>query len=170
MDLEFDIGAAEARVDLSGLSITSLDLEVGAADCQVWWDAANLSTLSELTVDCGVSSLSLEGLGYAGLEYMDFEGGLGSFKLDFSGAWTASAEAHLEVGLGSLDVTVPRDIGVRIEAEHSFGSVDVDRWFKEVDDDVYESENYRNANIKLVLMVELGMGSLDVRAERPARP
>jgi hypothetical protein len=163
MELELDIGAAEAQIDLSGLSITRLELDVGAADCEVWWDSANRSTMTELSVDCGASSLRLEGLGYAGLEYLDFEGGLGSFELDFTGDWLASAEAHMQVGLGSLDITVPRTIGVRIETDESFGSVDVDRWFDEVERDTYESENYDDAEIKLLLHVDLGMGSLDVR-------
>jgi hypothetical protein len=170
MELELDIGAAEARIDLSGLSITRLELDVGAADCEVWWDKANGSTMTELAIDCGASSLLIEGLGYAGLEYLDFEGGLGSFELDFSGDWLASAEGHLEVGLGQLEITVPRSIGVRIEATESFGSVDVDRWFDEVDRDVYESENYADAKIKLLLEIELGMGSLDVRSTNRDRP
>lgn len=164
LDLELDLGAAEARIDLSGLSVTQLNLEVGAADCEVWWDHPNLVPLSEIQVDCGASSFSMAGLGYAGFERMRFEGGLGSFELDFTGDWLRSAEADIEIGLGSMKLLVPRNIGVRIEAEKAMASVEVDRRFVRRGDDVYESENYESATVRLLCRVELGMGTLVVKS------
>lgn len=164
LDLELDLGAAEARIDLSGLSVAQLDLEVGAADCEVWWDHPNLAPWSEIQVDCGASSFSMHGLGYAAFEHLRFEGGLGSFELDFTGDWKKSAEADIEMGLGSMTISVPRNLGVRIEAEAAMASVEVDRRFVRKGDDVYESENYEGATVRLLCRVKLGMGTLVVKS------
>src|SRR5574341_60322 len=42
-------------------------------------------------------------------------GGAGNFDLDFSGDWQESARASIDAGLSNLTLTVPREIGVRIE-------------------------------------------------------
>lgn len=164
LDLALEIGAAEARIDLTDLQVTHLDLEVGAADAEVWWDRPNRGDLTEIAIECGASSFRMTGLGNAHFEHLQFEGGVGSFELDFSGDWTRSARADLEIGLGSLDIVLPEGIGVRIESEDSFlSSVDVDRNFERVGDGVYETPGYASAAVKLDIGITLGMGSVDVR-------
>jgi hypothetical protein len=169
LDLEFDLGAVEATLDLSGLSIAQLQLDVGAADCEVLWDKPNPERLTRLDVHTGVSSLRMEGLGHAGFERLRFEGGLGDFELDFSGDWQHGAEADFEIGLGELTLWVPPGIGVRIETDKALASVKADRHFLR-DDDLYVSENYDDALIKLDCTVELGMGSLVVKTLPDAAP
>ncbi len=167
LELELEVGAAEARIDFTGLALTRLDMDIGAADAEVWWDSPNPERLEEITIDCGAASLHMEGLGFANFEYLDFDGGMGSFELDFTGPWSRSAEAHIDIGMGSLDLIIPEDIGVRIETDGSFlSSVDVDRHFREIDEDLYETDNYENAEIQLNIRVQIGMGSVDVRAVR----
>lgn len=165
VDLEMDIGAADADLDLSGLKLTDLDLDVGAADARVHWDRPNPISLRRLQIDCGASSLKLSGLGHANLERFDFEGGVGSFDLSFDGDWQQSAEVLLEVGLGSVDIAIPDGVAARIEVDDSFlSSVDIDQRFQEVADDVYESEDYGTADIRLDLSITLGLGSVDIRS------
>jgi hypothetical protein len=166
--LELEIGAAEARVDLSGLAVNRLHLEIGAADAEIWWSQPNAAELEEIRVECGASSLRMEGLGDAHFAYLDFEGGVGSFEIDFGGDWTRSAHCDFEVGLGALDLRIPDHIGVRIETDDSFlSSVDVDREYREVDDGIYESDDYEDAEVQLEIRVQLGMGSVDIHSFRP---
>lgn len=164
IDLEFDVGAAEAQIDLTGLQISELDMDVGAAKATVWCDRENAVALQDITIDCGASSLVMENLGNLNFEMLHFDGGVGSFDLDFSGEWKRSATADFEVGLGSLTIAVPDDIGVRVEASDSFLSdLSLDREFEEVDDDIYETRDYAHARVRLDIRIELGMGSADVR-------
>jgi hypothetical protein len=168
IELELDIGAAEAQLDLSGLAVTRLDLEIGAADAEIWWNQPNGAELEEISIECGASSLHMEGLGDARFAYFDFEGGVGSFEIDFGGTWTRSARCDFEVGLGSLELRIPDHIGVRIDTDDSFlSSVDVDREYREVDDGRYESDHYEDADVQLEIHVQLGMGSVEVHSYRP---
>ena len=167
VELELDIGAAKVRLDLTDIQITALILEIGAADAEVWWDQPNSVSLDDIVIDCGASSLVMEGLGDANFKSLQFDGGVGGFDLDFSGAWMQSATADFDIGLGSLELAIPEHIGVRIETDDSFlSSIDVDREFREVDDDVYESENYETAEITFDITIQIGMGSVEVRSIR----
>jgi hypothetical protein len=167
-DLNMKVGAAEAKLNLSGLQLTALKLDIGAADAEIWWDEPNQTELTDLAIDCGASSLKLSGLGYANVENLEFEGGLGSFEIDCRGPWTRSAQADFEMGLGSLELTIPEDLATRIEVEKSFmSSVDIDGHFEEVDDDVYETRGYDQAKVRLDVRLKLGLGSVDVRSARP---
>lgn len=163
-DLEMDVGAAEARFDLSNLQLTDLDLDIGAADAEIWWDSPNSADLNQISIDCGASSLKITGLGNSNFTYLTFDGGVGSFDIDCSGAWARSARADIELGLGSLELTVPEDLAVRIEVDGSFmSSIDVDRHFEEVRDNVYETPGYSRATTRFEVRLQVGMGSVDVR-------
>ena len=167
MELRMEIGAAEADIDFTDLQITDLDMDIGAADARLWWDKPNAVSMKELKIDCGASSFKMDGTGNANFELLDFDGGVGSFELDFTGDWQQSAEATFDIGLGSLEIVIPSDIGVRIRTDASFlSSVDIDRRYREVDDDEYESDNYDDADIRLDIRISLGMGSVDVRSVR----
>jgi len=167
VELDIDIGAAKLRLDLTDIQITRLKLEIGAVDAEVWWDQPNSVSLDEIIIDCGASSLVMEGLGDANFRSLRFDGGVGGFELDFSGRWDQSATADFDIGLGSLELAIPEHIGVRIETDDSFlSSIDVDREFREVDDDVYESDNYKTAEITFDITIQIGMGSVEVRSIR----
>lgn len=167
IELTMDVGAADADLDFTNLKLTGADLDVGAADASIWWDRPNPVSMRELRIDCGASSLKMSGLGNANFRRFNFDGGVGSFELDFGGEWQQSAEALIDVGLGSLDITIPANVGVRIETDGSFlSSVDVDRRYRRMGDGVYESENYDTAEIRLDFLIKLGMGSVDIRSTR----
>ena len=65
---------------------------------------------------------------------------------------------------GSLDILVPLDAGVQIRSESSFlSSIDIDDDdFYEVEDDLYESDNFGDTKKELIFDIEVGLGSIEV--------
>ncbi len=167
IDMIIDIGAADAELELGGLMLREFDLDVGAADARVAFSEPNLATLEMFRVDAGACDLDLSGLGNARFEHLDFDGGVGSFTLDFTGEFEFEASAEISVGLGSIEIILPEGIGVRIEAEDNWlSSVDLPRrYFDRVDDDIYETENYDEAEYKLTIQLEIGLGSANISFE-----
>lgn len=164
VDLKLDIGAAECDLQLGGMMISSFNLDVGAADCEVTFDTPNLTTLDRFVIDAGASSLEIKNLGNARFKELSFDGGVGSYELDFSGTFDFDAEAEISVGMGSVDILIPRDIGVRIFSDDGFmSSIDIPkRAFEEVDDGEFESKNWKEANGHLTITLDIGMGSADI--------
>lgn len=163
--IEMDIGACEAEIDLGGIPLKELTIDVGAASGVLEFSAPNPIRLEELDIDAGASSLELKELGNANFDYFSFDGGAGSFDLDLRGKYEGESEVSIDIGLGSADVTLPEGIPVRIETDGGnwLSSVEIHgRDVEEVDDDIYESPDFEGARTRLVISISVGMGSVDV--------
>lgn len=164
--VKLEIGACDAEIDLGGISLTELNLEVGAASGTIDFSAPNPERLREFQVEAGASSLTLTNLGNANFEYFTFEGGAGSFDLDFRGEYHGEAEARIEIGMGSADIIMPRDLALRVETDDDnwFSSVDLNGGnLDQVSDGVWETEGFDDAKDRLVLRLDVGMGSVDFK-------
>ncbi|KPL04004.1 MAG: hypothetical protein AMJ73_04790 [candidate division Zixibacteria bacterium SM1_73] len=164
IDFEIDVGACEAEFDFTGLRLNDLDLDLGASSTEITFRKPNPVRLSKINIDVGASELTVKGLGNANFDKLSFDGGVGDFTLDFRGELKHKAYVDIDVGLGSLTILLPRDIGVRIAEEGSFlssFSIDLDG-FEEVESDVYESENFDKSDGKLIFDIEIGLGSVEI--------
>ncbi len=164
LSFDMDIGACEADFDFTGLLIDELDMDLGASSVEVEFRRPNLKRLSEINIDVGASKLKMYGLGNANFEEMVFDGGAGDFTLDFTGDFDHTANVSIDMGMGSLNILVPKDAGVQIRKESSFlasFSIDEDE-FEEVEDDLYENGNFGKTIKQLVFVIEAGLGSVQV--------
>ncbi len=100
----------------------------------------------------------------AEFDRLSFDGGVGDFTLDFSGEFEHRAYVEIDIGLGSLTILVPKDAGVQIKSESSFlSSFSIDeRDFNEVEDDLFESDNFGKSKKELIFDIEVGLGSVEV--------
>ena len=165
VEMHMEFGACAAEMDLGGIPIEELTLEVGAASGVIEFSSANPTRLRDLNIDAGASSLEVESLGNARFDEMSFEGGVGSFDLDFRGSYEGESEAHIEIGLGSADIIIPSGLAVRVETEGGNWLSSVDFHgddLEEVDDDIYETEGFEDADDRLILIIEVGLGSVDI--------
>lgn len=164
ISFEIDIGACEAELDFTGLRIDGLDMDMGASSIVIDFRKLNPERIPKIRIDVGASELEINGLGNANFDKLSFDGGVGDFTLDFSGDFNHRSYVDMSVGLGSLNVLVPKDAGVQIKSESSFlSSVSIDEDdFEEVDDDIYESDNFGDTDKELVIEIDVGLGSVEV--------
>lgn len=164
ISFEIDVGACEADFDFTGLLIDNLDMDLGASSVDVEFRKPNTERISEIRIDAGVSKLTVNGLGNANFNKLFFDGGVGDFTLDFSGDFKHKGEVEIDVGMGSLTIFVPKDAGVQIRSESSFlSSVSIDEdEFEEIEDDLYENDNFGKTEKELIFDIEVGLGSVKV--------
>jgi len=163
-DITLDMGACKADIELGGIPLRELNIDIGAAKGILNFSSANPEKLKELAVDAGAAKFSIEKLGNANFEIFNFDGGVGSFELDFSGEWKSKSIAHIEIGLGSATIYIPEELPLRVDAESSFlSSVDFKNFESDVnEDDLYESPGFRDSDYGLTLEIEVGLGSIDI--------
>lgn len=164
LDLMIDIGASSCEFRLGELMISRLDIDIGAAECDISFDEPNKCILDRIFIDAGASSVYIDRLGNARFDLFEFDGGVGSYEIDFTGEFDFDAEAEISVGLGSLDIILPEHIGVRLRTSNGFlSSIDFPEYrFRELDDDLYESRNWDDAEYHLEMELDVGMGSADI--------
>jgi len=161
---EIDVGACEADLDFTGLKIDRLDIDLGASSVDIDFREPNPVRMHKMSIDVGASALTIIGLGNANFNKLSFDGGVGDFTLDFSGDFKHRARVDIDVGLGSLTIRLPKDAGVEIRSESSFlSSFSIDkRDFDEVEDDLYQNDNFGETDKELIFEVDIGLGSIDI--------
>jgi len=164
--ISFDIqlGVGRGDFDLSGLQIKDFNLASGASDVTLAFDTPNTTSIDNITIESGLSKFDGRNLGNARFKHLRFQGGVGSYTLDFSGDIRTEVDVDLEVGLGVLTIYIPHAVGARISYEQSWASrIDCDRDFEPTDENTFTSGNYGSAQGKMNLRIDSGLGSIKIR-------
>jgi hypothetical protein len=160
LEMALAVGASQGTIELGGLRLTQFKLDSGAADLTVQFSAANPERMQSLVVRSGAARLELLGLGNAGAETLRFDGGLGTYVLDFQGAWQRPMTADILAGASQVELRIPRDIGVQVCPGDLRGG---DYGGLQASGSCYINESYGEADIRLNVNLDLGLGELQVR-------
>ncbi len=159
--LDLELGAVEAVLELGGLKLQQIRLKIGASDMQIRFSEPNPEEAEECSFKVGAAAFAVEGLGNSGCRNITFKGGVGSTLLDFSGEWQHDAEVNIEVGLGSLEIRVPSELGVRIERNTFLMGFDAQGiWIHE--GNTWTSENWGQGSHDLTIHVRGALGTIEV--------
>jgi len=159
MSLDLDLGAAKGRLNLGGVRLTDARIKAGAAEVEIEWDALNPELLDLLNVDAGAASLRMRKLGNAHFDQMNFNGGAGNFDLDFSGDWQESARASIKAGLSNLTLTVPSDVGVKIDTgDKVLANVNATGFRRQ--GTAWVNDAYGESELELIITIDIGLGNL----------
>jgi len=91
--------------------------------------------------------------------------GLGDANIDLTGSFFQDADVDINVGLGSLNLVLPKNANVKLSVDHSFlASVDVNDLLKK-GENAYESIDWDHNLPKIDIEISVGLGDVDVRVE-----
>jgi hypothetical protein len=156
MRLSLMAGAYSGSLDLTGLRLRSLDIDDGASDATVSFDSPNSVEMDDLSYSTGASSVTLRGLGNANFDTMSFEGGAGTYTLDFSGELQRDGTVHIATGVSTVRVEIPAGVSARVTLTGTLHDVTtVGSWSQH--GNVYETEGFGPS---LRISVDIGLGSL----------
>jgi hypothetical protein len=159
--LDLEMGAVEAELDLGGLQLQRISLQTGASDTRVSFGEPNRAAAEFCTFKAGAASFRVEDLGNSGCRRISVSGGVGTLILDFSGEWDYDATGDINVGLGTVEIRVPAELGVRIEKSTFLMSFDAPGFVKQ-DGGVWLSRNWDTAEDCLTLSVSGVLGSVKI--------
>lgn len=161
LKLSVNTGVGDARLSLSGMRISRLELESGVGKSTLSTYDPNPASCDLVRIKNGVGSIDAVGLGNLNFRELEFEGGVGGANLDFTGQWKQDADVRIQVGVGGVNVRMPREIGVRVEAEkHFMSGLHLDGFDKR--DAYYYSENYDKAKTRVTVRVATGVGGFRI--------
>jgi len=161
---DIELGMGKGNLDLTGLKVKDLNISTGASSVILRFDEPNNETINNINIETGLSKFKAYGLGNANFERLKFQGGVGSYVLDFSGDLKKESDVDIEVGLGALTIYIPDEIGTKIYYEKNWiSSIDLPDDFKEEEEDNYFSSNYYDTSGKINMHIEAGMGSVKIK-------
>jgi hypothetical protein len=161
---DLELGAGRGDFNLTGLQVKDLKISTGASSVEMRCDIPNPISADNIRIESGVSKFTATNLCYTNFRKLKFSGGVGAYRLDFGGDLHQDASAKIEVGLGSVSVSVPKSMATRLLYDASFfSSFDLDDDFSKVKSGTYETDNFVPSQNKLTIQIESGLGSVKVR-------
>jgi uncharacterized protein DUF2154 len=162
MELFASNSSGDGEFDLESTSLTSFSVEASSGDI-----AADVGgeqpLLEELTVDSSSGDVGLDLSGeYSSPVGLEVDLSSGDLTMDLSGgSWEENLEGDVSLSSGTATITLPRDVGVYVEAETSSGDVNASGF--RLDGDAYVNGSYGESDVTLNISVESSSGDVNLR-------
>lgn len=167
ISFDVELGVAKGEFDLTGLQVKDFKLSAGASDVTVTFNTPNISTVEEMSIECGVGKFEGRNLGNANFKTFTFEGGVGTAILDFSGKIQNEVDVNVQVGLGVCTIILPKDVGAKIFFQESLVSkIDCDKSIHPSGEGEYLSDNFKSAAGRMNIHIDAGLGSVKVKRQK----
>ncbi|HSC31998.1 MAG TPA: hypothetical protein VLD17_09745 [Gemmatimonadaceae bacterium] len=163
LDLSLTLGACDATLDLSNLSVRRLHLETGASQTTMTFSAPNPVAMTSMQLDIGAAGLTVNALGNAHAANVQVSAGVGGADLDLGGTWTGTMHLVLSAALGGITLRVPQDVGIEARVAKTLGSLDAADLTER--DGVYHSANWASATRKIVIDATATLAGLEITRE-----
>ena len=160
MDLTIDLGAAAGVADLTGMRLTSLHVNGGAAELEVRIDSLNPVSMRSLDMDVGAATMRVQGLANANTGDISADLAAGDLTLDFDGTWTRDIDLKLDVALGHVLLRVPANVGVSVDVNRVLASFERSGMQKRGSE--YVSRNFDDAAYRLRVKASVVLGGMDL--------
>lgn len=151
-------GAVRADMDLGGIPLRSLDVSTGASESILRVSRRNPEPMEAAVIKVGAASFEARELGRLRAREVRVEAGVGEVRLDFEGLEEMETSVRASIGLGALEVRVPRGVGVHLTRSgflSSLNAPDLER-----QGNTWVSRDWESAPLRIRLNVESALGSV----------
>jgi hypothetical protein len=124
--LEGRIGIGESILELGGLSLRAVDLELGIGAHELRFGEPTSSPMERFTLAAAIGELRVSGLGNAGPQDVSIRHRIGEVDIDLRGEWQRDADIAIRCGIGECAVSLPPDVAVELlSTDVGVGEVDL---------------------------------------------
>ena len=131
-------------------------IEIGAKD---------LATSFDIELGAGEGIINLENLNVVNMRSLV---GAGKMTIDLAKDAIPSGDLNIEIGAGEMVLNIPKEIGFNLTYDLGVGDIEYNNEkiasFIGSESD-YKSDNYDNAEIKLNIVANVGVGSLKINSK-----
>jgi hypothetical protein len=162
MSLVIKAGAYTGNYELGGLSIHSLSISDGASKVDLSFSQPNLIEMTSLKYTTGASSVSVSGLANSNADTVSFNGGAGSYTLDFSGQLQRDMTVTIDSGISSVTIIVPPATSAQVNTANSLISVSASGGWEQFGN-TYQTNG---SGYTITVQVKMGAGSLKLATSK----
>lgn len=161
IDPQVGQSAGETRIDLRMPQAAWSWPPVGGSHSLDWQVALNRQVPLDIEIEGGASRILLN-LRELQVKSLRLETGASSTEVDFP-RQAGETRARIQAGAASVDLRVPEGVAAQIRVRGGLSSTNIASSRFVRTGDVYESPDFSSAENRLVLDIEMGVGSLVVR-------
>lgn len=161
IDLSLSTGAYQGDIDLSGLSITKLSISDGASKATVKFDSLNPVEMESLEYKTGASDVELFGLGNANVKEINFNSGVGSYTLDFSGDVQKDMNVRIQSGMSNVSIIIPSNVRARVIFASGLSNIEASGTWT-ISDTMYECGE---TGPLITINLDMALGNLQLKQQ-----
>jgi hypothetical protein len=152
IDLSLNVSMGESRIDLGGLTLSGLGLDLSMGNHEVDFREPVVDGMRSLRLIARMGNVSVENLGNAGAKTVDASGSMGNVTADLGGAWPPGSEAELSFtqSMGEVRVKVPTKVRLQADVRDSEGKT------QRVPGDADETKDPKAPVIKMRVSASMG--------------
>jgi len=165
LDIDLELGGAQAEIELGGMHIRNLAMHVGLAGSRVNFSSPNQMAMDKLTMDVGLGGLELENVGNANVSEINISGGMDGISLDFGDRVMRDVKINADVAFGGLKIQIPASAGVTIQASTKLASFKPHGFTKV--DGAWVTPNWKDATTHVTIVANTAVGGLQVDHSEP---
>lgn len=149
MELSISVAGTESTLELGGLRLTRLLVNCAASGMTLNFGVPNRVAMETLTLKIAAAGAKIQNLGNANASTVMIKGAAGGLRLDFGDAVMRDMTVRTELALGSLEIALPRSVGIMVRAKSRLGGFDGGGLNKV--GDAWYSENWNQATRKVTI-------------------
>jgi hypothetical protein len=154
IDLALNVSMGESRIDLGGLTLSELGLDLSMGNHEVDFRQPVVDGVKHLRLSARMGNVSVENLGNARAKSVDASGSMGNLTADLGGAWQPGSESELSFtqSMGEVRVNVPTKVRLEADVRDSEGTTQT------VPADADETTDPKAPVVKVRVSTSMGQG------------
>jgi len=112
-ELAGEIGIGQTLIDLGGLWLLDLDLEIGVGEHRFEFSEPTFSPVPRVRLESSLGVISVDQLGNASPSEVEITHTIGETAVDLQGEWLNDSEIDIRCGIGECRVDTPHDTGLK---------------------------------------------------------
>ena len=154
IELSLNVSMGESRIDLGGLTLSDLGLDLSMGNHEVDFRKPVVDGLIRLRLNARMGNVSVENLGNARAKSVDASGSMGNLTADLGGDWRPGSEAELSFtqSMGEIRVNVPTKVRLEADVRDSDGKT------RNIPADDDETKDPKAPVIKVRVSTSMGEG------------
>jgi hypothetical protein len=123
IDLSLNVSMGESRIDLGGLTLSDLGLDLSMGNHEVNFRQPIVDGMTRLRLNARMGNVRVENLGNARAKSVDASGSMGNLTADLGGEWKPGSEAEMSFtqSMGEVRVNVPTKVRLQADVRDSEG-------------------------------------------------
>jgi len=154
IDLSLSVSMGESRIDLGGLTLNDLGLDLSMGNHEVDFREPVVGGVTRLRLNTRMGNVRIENLGNARAKSVDASGSMGNLTADLGGEWKPGSEAELSFtqSMGQVRVSVPTNIRLQADVRDAEGKK------RNVEPDGDETKDPKAPVIRVRVSTSMGEG------------
>ena len=154
IDLSLKVSMGESRIDLGGLTLNDLSLELTMGNHEVDFRQPVVDGVTSLRLETRMGNVRVQNLGNARAKSVDASGSMGNLTADLGGEWKPGSEAELSFtqSMGEVRVNVPTNVRLQADVRDAEGKT------RNVEPDGDETKDPKAPVIRVRVSTSMGEG------------